>query len=147
MLEESGDGIGTELGESLARTHRWARLHQGQGCYGAPVIRLPRHVVNRVVTVLPIPCTLADACSPLFIITFSSLSNYRSLCPRLLERVEGRGEQGKQGEDILFFFPLFKDLNEWIDRWIKDWIFLSLFFFTFTLNQIWYKKISRELWN
>lgn len=27
----------------------------------------------------------------------------------------GRGKQGKQGEDILFFFPLFKDLNEWID--------------------------------
>lgn len=53
MEERRSVGGGELAGESLARTQVST---VAQGCYGAPVIRLPRHVVNRVVTVLPIPC-------------------------------------------------------------------------------------------
>lgn len=44
----------------------------------------------------PHPVRPPDACSPLFIITFPSLSNYRSLCPR---------EGTRKTEGGIHFFP------------------------------------------
>lgn len=94
MEERRSVGGGELAGESLARTQ------VSTVAPGTRVLRCTGYSItsprcqpcrNRS----PHPVRPPDACSPLFIITFPSLSNYRSLCPR-------EGTRKTEGD---LFFP------------------------------------------
>lgn len=112
-------------------------MHQEQGCYGAPVIRLPRHVVNRVVTVLPILYTRRRVLTTFHnnVFIFIELSFPLSPIAR-----EGGGTKTEGGIYRHGFFLSFQDLNAWVEGSKIE--FLSFFLF---LNH--FHTVLLNIWN
>ena len=93
--------LSPEEEEVRARTGERQSHREQQGCYGAPVIRLPRHVVNYVVTVLLSPSftvvvvVVGRRVHTTFHNNVPFLSDYCSFRCRLLRTIQRTKNRGK----------------------------------------------------